>query len=173
MNLLLRHSKRLAANRGFTVVELMVTVAIAAVLVSIAVPSMSNLLRAARLSSQTDLLVSTLSLARLEAVKRRTNFLVCGASNPSTATNCTGVVAADWSNGWVVFDGTNVTQRADGKTALTVTTAATSIIFNGTLGNSTAGGVTSFTLCVSGEKQQQVDVSISGHVSKRINSVTC
>jgi type IV fimbrial biogenesis protein FimT len=158
-----------ATQRGFTLVELLVTLAIAGVLATIAVPNMTKMFRAARLSAQTDALVSTLNLARLEAVKRRSDVSVCGASNPATATNCSGVAVAHWTSGWVIF-GTEVIRRLDGKTGLTVNADSTEVVFTGTIGS--ASTTASFTLCVSGETQQQVDVGLSGHVSKRTNSGT-
>ena len=159
---------RVAVLRGFTLVELMVTLAVAAVLAMVAVPGMTQLFRSARLSAQTDQLVSALNLARLEAVKRRQDIQLCGAANPAGATNCTGVAVADWTNGWVIFDGVDVMRRFDGKTGLTVNTGVTSVTFTGTIGS--AAATASFILCVSGERAQQVDVALSGHVSKRINT---
>ena len=153
---------------GFTLVELMVALAILIILTTIAVPGMTDLIRDARLSTQSDLLASTLNAARLEAIKRRQNVTVCPATDANTSNACSGN-AADWSTGFLVFDGAAVIQRVQMKQGLTITTAATSVVFSGTLGSSTA---TTFTLCTTGRKEHQVDVTISGHVGKRINSAT-
>lgn len=156
---------------GFTLVELVVTLTIVVILSLVAVPGMLDLIRDARLSAQTDLLVSTLNTARLEAIKRRTNVTVCPvASDANTATACSAN-AAHWANGMVIWDGTAIVQRIQNKSGLTLTTTATSVVFNATLGSATAAP--SFTLCTTGRKQQQVDVAMSGHVSKRTNSTTC
>jgi type IV fimbrial biogenesis protein FimT len=169
---------RVAVLRGFTLVELMVTLAVAAVLAMVAVPGMTQLFRSARLSAQTDQLVSALNLARLEAIKRRRDIQLCGAAIPAPAPNpCNDVVADDWTNGWVIFDQfagvvpNGMIRRFDGKTGLRVTSvpaATTSVTFTGTIGS--AAATASFILCVSGEREQQVDVALSGHVSKRINT---
>jgi type IV fimbrial biogenesis protein FimT len=160
---------RVAVLRGFTLVELMVTLAVAAVLAMVAVPGMTQLFRAARLSAQTDQLVSALNLARLEAVKRRRDIQLCGAAIPAPAPNpCNGAGAADWTNGWLIFDGGAVVRHFDRKTDLRVNTVDTSVTFTGTIGSATAPA--SFILCVSGEREQQVDVALSGHVSKRTNT---
>lgn len=153
---------------GFTLVELMITLAILTVLTVIAVPGMNNLLSDARLSAQSDLFVSTLNSARLEAVKQRKNMTVCPASNPDSDTACS-TSATDWSTGFMVSDGTGMIQRIQAKQGLTITTTATSVVFSGTLGSAATA---SFTLCAPGRKQHQVDVAPSGHVSKRINSST-
>lgn len=156
-------------QRGMTLVELMVTLSILAILVAIGAPGMVDLVRDARLSSQSDLLVSTLNAARLEAVKQRKVMTVCPASNANTDTAC--ATSADaWSTGIMVFDGTSIIQRVQMREGLTITTAATSVVFTGTLGSTTAA---TFTLCTSGRKQHQVDVAASGHVGKRINSDIC
>ncbi len=153
---------------GFTLIELMITLAILIILTTIAVPGMTDLIRDARLSSQSDLLVSTLNTARLEAIKRRIDVTVCPATNANADAACSGS-AADWSTGILVFDGTSVIQRIQMKQGLTITTAATSVVFSGTLGSSAAA---SFTLCTTGRKEHQIDVTLSGHVGKRINSGT-
>jgi type IV fimbrial biogenesis protein FimT len=160
---------RVAVLRGFTLVELMVTLAVAAVLAMVAVPGMTQLFRSARLSAQTDQLVSALNLARLEAVKRRRDIQLCGAAIPAPAPNpCNGAAADDWTNGWLIFDGGAVMRQFDRKTDLRVNTVDTSVTFTGTIGSAAAPA--SFILCVSGEREQQVDVALSGHVSKRINT---
>jgi type IV fimbrial biogenesis protein FimT len=170
--------KSRAQGAGFSLVELMVTLSIGSILLAIGVPSMTNLIRDARLASQSDLLVSTLNMARMEAIKQRTNFKVCPATASGTAP-CSGT-AADWYKGWaavpVAADGTTplgtvISRRVEAKSGLIVTTAATGVEFSGTLGS--AAAVTSFTLCVTGRIQHLVDVSLSGRVSKRIGTTVC
>lgn len=161
---------RSCSGSGFSLLELMVTLGIAAVMSAIAVPSMANLIRDARLSSQTDLLVRSINEARMEAVKRRTNFKLCPSTTPNTATACS-TSAGDWVSGWVVIEGANISQRIPGKTGVTITSAATAVEFVGTLGTPTAAS--SFTVCASGRKQQTVNISASGHVDKRIDSTVC
>lgn len=74
-------------DRGFTLVELMVTVAIAGILLGIAIPGFAEFLRGVRASSDVTSLTSALALARSEAVKR--NQLAC-------------VYSSAWSDGWEV-----------------------------------------------------------------------
>jgi len=81
-------SSRLA---GFTLIELMVTVAIAAVLLVVAVPSFVSFQRNSELTSATNSFVAAVNAARGEAMKRGMNAMLV----PATGT--------DWSSGWTVF----------------------------------------------------------------------
>lgn len=78
-------------KRGFTLIELMVTVAIIAIAMMIAVPNMSAFQRNAELASTTNTLLASINTARSEAMKRGMNAMV----RP--------IDTADWSKGWVVF----------------------------------------------------------------------
>lgn len=62
---------------GFTLVELMVTVAVAAILIAIAVPSFSHMIASNRLNTATNEVVGALNTARLEAIKRNADVQFC------------------------------------------------------------------------------------------------
>lgn len=63
--------------RGFTLVELMVTVAVAAILIAIAVPSFSRMIASNRLSTAADEIVGAINTARQEAIKRNADVQFC------------------------------------------------------------------------------------------------
>lgn len=77
---------------GFTLVELMVTLSVIAILAVVAVPSMGWMANASRLSGSADDMVTLLQMARSEAVRRNAQVQVCASSN---GTSCSG--ATTWT----------------------------------------------------------------------------
>ncbi len=107
-------------SQGFTMAELMVTVAIIGVASAIALPSYQNMVIDGRVSAQANDLMAGLLLSRSEAVKRNTRVTMCKSSDGATC----ATTAADWSMGWIVFvdggvagavDGTDTILRVQGK----------------------------------------------------------
>lgn len=78
---------------GFTLVELMITLAIAGILLTIGVPSFQNMIRTNRTVTNTNNLVTALNLARSEAIKRGVQVTV----------KRKGTTSQNWDSGWDVF----------------------------------------------------------------------
>lgn len=91
-------------KQGFTLVELIITVAIAAIALGMGLPSFQQFIRSNRTVTEVNRLVTALGLARSEAVKRSATVAVC----PANGGNC--APGGNWENGWVVFTD-NVTQN--------------------------------------------------------------
>ncbi len=85
-------------QNGLTLVELMVTMAVALVLLLVGVPQFQSMLAGNRAAVDANKLVVAMQLARSEAVKRNLPVSVCGKN--SGANNCT---LGDWTEGIVVF----------------------------------------------------------------------
>lgn len=82
---------------GFTLIEMMVTVGILAILLAMVAPSFRGLLLDNQASTQADALVTSLMFARSEAVKRNIPVVMCRSN---TGTDCAG---SNWASGWIVF----------------------------------------------------------------------
>ncbi|MHA7600371.1 GspH/FimT family pseudopilin [Alicycliphilus sp. T452] len=120
----------LATAGGFTTVELMVTVAILAVLAALAAPGFTPLLESWRVRQAAEQLRSTLHFARSEAIKRGGKVVIQKISNNTNGcTSATG--ASDWDCGWYVCEDSNdngscgasepVLQRVDAPARVQVT----------------------------------------------------
>ena len=93
---------------GFTLVEVMVTVIIVAILSAMAAPSYKSIVTDMRMSSEINALINDLNFARSEALKRGQIISVCPALSPTAATTSCSATT-DWSTGWVVLAPSGVT----------------------------------------------------------------
>jgi type IV fimbrial biogenesis protein FimT len=85
-------------EHGFTLAELMVTLAILAILSALAAPSFQDMIARNRLSVSSNELLVALQTARSEATRLARNAVVCPST---TGTGCTG--GTSWHSGWMVF----------------------------------------------------------------------
>ena len=97
-------------NAGVTLLELMIVIAVAAILAAMAAPSFNELIRDMRMSSASNQLFVDLNQARSEAIKRNTWVLVCANPGGTNPTDC--AAATNWTNGWLICSGTNATGTA-------------------------------------------------------------
>lgn len=158
-------------SSGFTLIELMVAIALLAILISLAVPSFTSMIKRNRVDAAASSLAVGLATARSEAVKRGVNVSICKSSDGSTC-----ATSGDWSTGWViyvtagtpikVFDaaGSSVTMVGDNN-------VQSAIIFSPT-GQTTLTADGNITVCIAGVTAKVVTVSASGRA--RVNGgATC
>lgn len=87
-----------------TLYELMLTLAVAAVLAAIAIPNMRDFIRNSRLTAVANDLLRSMQVARSEAIKRQRRVAICASANPAAAAAACSNGAF---NGWIVFEDTN------------------------------------------------------------------
>ncbi|MCQ4309776.1 GspH/FimT family pseudopilin [Pseudomonas stutzeri] len=149
-------------NRGFTLIELMVTIAVLAIVIVIAAPSFTSVLQSNRTTALHHEILGALQLARSEAVKRRTEVIVCRSDDREDCAN-----GADWTVGWIVKDVTSddVVKVWDSVTGMALTGPITGAVFRS---NGMANAVTNFTTttssCTSGAKYT-IEISRSGNAT--------
>lgn len=80
----------LHVSRGFTLLELLVTLAVLAIVLGLAVPSFQGIIQRNRLTAATNELVAAIQLARAEAIRRNRQVVLCPTTN---GTSCNG---SDW-----------------------------------------------------------------------------
>ncbi|MFT3779551.1 MAG: GspH/FimT family pseudopilin [Ottowia sp.] len=91
--------RRPLASRGFTAIELMVVIAIVAILAALALPSFNNLIKKWQLNQDINALIDTIYFARSEAVKWGGNVQIARLPNSAS---CTTGSNDEWSCGWQV-----------------------------------------------------------------------
>ena len=98
----------LRAGRGFTLIELMISITVLAILVGVAAPSMSSLVRDQRVKTATFDVYASLAYARSEAIKRNATVDI----TPN---------GADWGGGWRVQSGGTALKNQDALSGISIT----------------------------------------------------
>ena len=149
-------------TRGFTVVELMITIAVAVILLGIAVPSFRELIANQRIKSASFDLFSALNYARSEAIKRNTNV---------TLSATTGT---DWATGWQVAQGANVLRSwsAIPRLSLAQTGGTVGVITYGNDGRATNAPTLEIasTVAGSGIAARCISVDLSGRPATKVGA---
>ena len=98
---------------GFTLVEIMIAIAVVAILLTIGIPSFRYVTNSNRIAAEINGLLGDMQFARGEAIKDGQPVTVCVSTDALT---CTGGVR--WENGWIVFSDANGNATVDGADAL-------------------------------------------------------
>ena len=104
-------------HSGFTLIELMITLAIVGILLAVGVPSLKAFMQGNQLVATSNELLSALHIARSEAIKLNKRVTICESSN-GTSCSATG----NWKNGWIVF--TDALGATSGTAAICTNTIA-------------------------------------------------
>ena len=159
---------------GFTLLELMVTVSIAAILLALALPSFQSSMRSNRVATATNEQLATQALARSEAVRNTRGAGLCTSADGAS---CGG----GWDSGWLVWADTNgdglvdagetVVRYSQGKSSTTITGSATSIAF--TPRGRAAGGQQTIGIVPYGQTAPARCVTINATGQTRVTQAAC
>lgn len=162
---------------GFTLIELMVALAVLAVLLGVAVPSFSEFSLGSKLRSHGTSLVASAQLARSEAIKRNAVVQLCVSSDGSSCGS------GGWQQGWIVLAPGNTVIHAQAALASDyvvtavkkgTTTAVNTLNFQPSgiglrLNSETSTATAEFRICrattSTGKQERKVEVSLTGRTS--------
>jgi len=97
---------RLPAS-GFTIVEMMIAIAIVTVLTAIALPNLTQFLARNNLAGATNEIIAGINQARAEAIARSSTVTICPSNNGNRCNN------GNWERGWLVFSDPNANRAFD------------------------------------------------------------
>lgn len=156
---------------GFTLVELFIALAVAAVLLTLAAPAFLDTIARARLDSASSSLVGAIQLARSEAVKRARLATLCSRSENVDGDPVCGD-DDDWADGWIVFaDGVaDAVRVGDPMSDITVGTEVEEVTFEAT---GRRGGAGEQVFCLSGRADtvRRISVGPLGRVATEVLEV--
>jgi type IV fimbrial biogenesis protein FimT len=177
------------AQSGLTLIELMVTLAVAIVLLAVGIPLFDTMRVNNRSTAEANNLATAINLARSEAVKRGTAVTLCPIDDPAnlTAGSIACGSASDWANGWFAYSDVEGStggtfEDSAGETLLrvwqqpaagTTVTGPVNVRYNGTGG---LVGTSNLILTLqvdgcSGNQQRQLAISVVGRLG--ITRVAC
>ena len=157
------------SDTGFTLIELLMTLIVVSIVVSLGAPTLADIIRNNRLTTQTNMLVTALNMARSEAIRRNVNITLCASSDQASCTN------DGWENGWVILDNNDEVLRVfdsmEGISSLSST--AQSIQYTPT-GFIEGGQTITFDLCAkTGTAGRQVNITPTGRPNNVLPHPTC
>jgi type IV fimbrial biogenesis protein FimT len=166
-------------QKGFTLLEMMAAIGIAAILLGLAVPSLTNFIRSSNLSASARNIVVDFALARNEAVLRAATVTVC------TSTDLANCANTGWNDGRIIFvDGgalgvvdagdviVSVTQPMDSA----LTAAATNLTAANVVSYSAQGRLADWgqiTVCAPNQMERRITVRRSGSATLDRTVVPC
>jgi len=168
--------------KGFSIIELMVTVAVVGVTAVIALPAMGDFVSDMRISAKTNDLLAFFNLARSEAAKRGARVTICISSDQATC--ATG--GTDWAAGALAFidgdangqvNGTDTILRVLDAMPANFTVTATTAFATGYYfyyrPSGAASSAGTLRLCRSGRFQRNISVSTIGRPMSTATTTTC
>ena len=166
-------------SRGFTLLELVTTIAILAIVAGIGVPSFISTIQNNRVQAAANDFFLSIIQARSEAVKRNQAVVLCKSDDGASCTNAGG-----WEQGWIAFVSTDTTLDAgepifasygalNGSTTLRAVNGSDdtlSILSDGSTGFNEV-----FNICVNTDtsRGRNIDISVTGRPARELGATQC
>lgn len=96
---------------GFSLMELIVVVAVLAIVAAFALPGFAEVVRSNRLASASNELLTSISYARSEAIRNTRGAAICASTDGATCSE-----DGDWSEGWIIWADLNANGSIDADT---------------------------------------------------------
>lgn len=178
-------------QNGFTLLELLVAIALMGILMAVGIPSFNSMIATNELADTTNDLVLSLKRARAEAIASGRDVIVCSSIDAAT---CSGV-GGNWNQGWLVLvdrnmDGNYVeadgelvwVKQMDGNTSVTITpspflgfandfTHTVTYSHTGELKDGTAGAFQVCSGVTNGYPRRDITVTVAGEAQFQRNTV--
>jgi len=144
---------------GFTLIELMITLVIATILITMGVPSFSAMIKNNRITAQTNQFIAAMNFARSEAIKRSATISVT-ATDSADATN-------EWGPGWSVMNGAELLRVFPALDQSTSFNSANGVATFNYLSSGRVSNADTLTMCDdrTAETGRQIDIAATGRVS--------
>ena len=167
-------------SQGFTLVELMVTLVVALVFLSLAIPSMGWFVNNNRVAGLANDFTKAVTVARSESLKRGVPVSICSSTDQAT---CAG--STDWSTGWIVFtDNSGTAGTLDDTDALiyiqdalrgsvSFSTTVNSVQYNATGSLATASNITFSLTPQNCNSDQRRDITIRPQGYSTVAKASC
>lgn len=155
-------------HTGFSLIEMITAVAVVAILAGIAIPSFSALVADNRMDSWSGSLSTTLKSARVEAITRRQEIMVCVRAGDA----CAATSTTNWENGWLTMTTTgDLLQKQSALSGVsfnsTLQAAPGEIVFTprGLVKNRNSGDLEICDVNRAGETGNRITLQVSGRTT--------
>lgn len=163
--------------QGFTLIELMIAISVAAILIGVGIPGMRNMILDNRRVAVVNEIVTGVNQARAAAFARNLPVTMCVADNAVNPGSCDAT--GDWTNGWFIFVDANENDTFDtdeeilnvtGTAPQGVTITASANFMARTFTRNTLGTLGTISVCA-GNSRRDIVVDEIGHT--RLASDSC
>ncbi|MGQ9427294.1 GspH/FimT family pseudopilin [Gilvimarinus sp. F26214L] len=166
--------------RGFTLLELMASIAVLAIVVGVALPSFQGIVESNRVQTQANTFYTSLIAARSEAVKRNQPVVLCKSADGASCTT-----DDHWEQGWLTYADANgdgikdagepIVQNYPATPGITIRASNGADDLFAFRGDGTVEDAETFNLCVDNDvtRGRRIEVNVTGRPSRDKEASAC